>query len=316
MDQRDRPDEPVEYVGGLADARRPRALPYYAVAFALVILVAAALVFRGSILNAGHTFGESFVPYSLNLTASQWSADDKLTGVPVTLALQVQNADPRTVHGLTVRLVNISRQLEVQSARPDAEIDGTTIFFPQSLAPSKAETLAITFLPAQAGDWRFAVTIAPGRGNNTPARVTTLDGTVTTSLHAEASVRNPTAADALAQVAATWNPQVAVGGTTTWQIQLINDGPITITSVTLGFPRVPAGFELISARPRASVLPDGRLRFVISLPPGGQGTVATSLVAHRAGQFQVPINVYLDDAVDPLASAGGGPIVNLDITVA
>jgi hypothetical protein len=67
-------EEPVEYVGGLSDAKRPRAWPYLALAGTLVVLLASGLVFRGSILAGGRAFGESFVPYSLSLTASGWSS--------------------------------------------------------------------------------------------------------------------------------------------------------------------------------------------------------------------------------------------------
>lgn len=308
-------EQPVEYVGGLSDAKRPRTWPYLALAGGLVMVLVGGLVFRGSILASGRAFGESFVPYSLNLTAAGWSSSDKLTGVPLTLTLQVQNADPRTVQGLTIRLVNLSSQLAIVSAKPEADITGSSFFFPQPLPPSKAETLAITLNPRRAGDWRFSVTITPAHGT-TPARVlNAADGTVTTSLAIGASVRDPTAADASAQVGQTWNPQVAVGGTTVWKIQLTNDGPIAISSVTLGFQQAPAGFEIVGANPQASQLADGRLRFVMSLGPGSQGTVSLVVVAHAAGQFQVPISVYLDDAADPIVSTAGGPIVNLNIVV-
>ena len=307
-------EEPVEYVGGLPDAGRPRAWPYLALAAALTVLVAGGLIFRSSILAAGHAFGEAFVPYSLILTAAQWSSDDKLTGIPVTLSLQIQNADPRTVNGLTVHLVKLSPQLQLVTAKPDADINGTTLFFPQSLAPSKAETLSITFLPLRAGDWRFSVTVTPGRGT-TSARVQTPEGTVATSLAAAASVRNPNPSDASAQLQASWSPQVAVGSTSTWQIQLTNDGPIAIPTVSLGFPAASSGFEIVAAGPRASVLPDGRLRFVTNLPPGGQATVAMRVVAHAAGLFNVPILVYLGEATEPVPSSAGGPSVTLAIAV-
>ena len=307
-------EEPVEYVGGLSDAKRPRAWPYLLLAGFLVTAAVAGFVFRNAILEGGHAFGESFIPYSLNLTASAWSSNDKLTGVPVTLELQIQNGDPRTVNGVTVRLTNLSQKLEIQGARPNGQIDGNSFFFPQVLAPTKSEVLAITILPTQAGDWHFGVTITPGHGS-TPARVTTADGSTAPSLTAEASVRDATPADASASVASTWTPHMTVGGSGNWDLSLTNEGPIAISSVTLGFPQVPAGFEIVSAGPQASVLPDGRLRFVTSIPPGGQGTVSMSVIAHQAGQFQVPINVYLDDAHDPLTSPNGGPIVNLDISV-
>jgi len=307
-------EEPVEYVGGLSDAKRPRAWPYLLLAGGLVVALAAGLIFRNSIAQSGHAFGESFVPYSLNLTGSAWSSNDKLTNIPVTLELQIQNADPRTVHGLTLRLTNLSQKLEIQSAKPGAEINGSSFYFPQVLAPTKSEVLEITLLPTKAGDWHFGVTITPGRGT-TPARVTTADGSSATSLVTEASVRDATPADASASVSTTWTPHMTVGGSGNWDISLSNDGPIAIRSVTLGFPQVPAGFEIVSAGPPASVLPDGRLRFVTDIAPGSQGTVSMSLIAHQSGSFQVPINVYLDDATDPLMSSTGGPIVNLDITV-
>lgn len=307
-------EERVEYVGGLSDAKRPRRWPYFLVGGVLAVALAAGLIFRNNIVAGGHAFGESFVPYSLNLTGSAWSSNDKLTGVPVTLELQIQNADPRTVKGVTVQLTNLSQKLEIQGARPNAQIDGNSFFFPQVLAPAKSEVLAITLLPTKAGDWRFGVSITPGRGT-TPARITTPDGSTATSLLTEASVRDATPADASASVSTTWTPHMTVGGSGNWGISLTNDGPIAISSVTLGFPQVPAGFEIVSAGPQASVLPDGRLRFVTSIAPGAQGTVSMSLIAHQAGSFQVPINVYLDDATDPLVSSTGGPLVNLDISV-
>jgi hypothetical protein len=307
-------DEPIEYVGGLSDAKRPRAWPYVALAVALVLVAVGALLFRNQIAGGGRALGETVVPYSLDLTASQWSMDEKITGVPVTLTLQVQNTDRRTINGLTIRLIDLNPQLKLTGTRPAAEIQGTTIFFPEALAPSKAETLSITLLPGRAGDWRFGMTITPDHGT-TAARVQTADGTVLTTLHARAAVRDPKPSDASAQVTARWGPEVPVGGATTWQVMLINDGPVTIPSVTLGFPEVPAGFELVDAGPQVSLLNDGRLKFDAPMRPGAQATLTMRLVAHEAGQFQVPIDVYLGDATEPLTSAGGGPSLSIDITV-
>jgi hypothetical protein len=308
-------DEPVEYVGGLGDGKRPRAWPYVAVAVALVMVAVGALVFRNQIASGGRALGESVVPYSLDLTASQWSMDEKLTGVPVTLTLQVQNKDPRTINGLTIRLIDLNPQLKVTGTKPPAEIRGSTIFFPEPLAPSKTETLSITLLPGHAGDWRFGLTITPDHGT-TAARVQTADGTVLTTLHARAAVRDPKPSDASAQVTARWGPEVPVGGATTWQVLLMNDGPVTIPSVTLGFPQVPRGFELVDAGPQVSLLDDGRLKFDAPMRPGAQATLTMRLIAHEAGDFQVPIDVYLGDATQPITSGGGaGPSLSIDITV-
>lgn len=307
-------DEPVEYVGGLSDAQRPRAWPYVALAVALALVAVGALLFHNQIATGGRALGETVVPYSLDLTASQWSMDEKITGVPVTLTLQVQNTDRRTINGLTIRLIDLDPQLKLTGTKPAAEIQGTTIFFPEPLAPSKTETLSITLLPGHAGDWRFGVTITPDHGT-TAARVQTADGTVLTTLHARAAVRDPKPSDASAQVTARWGPEVPVGGATTWQVMLTNDGPVTIPSVTLGFPEVPAGFELVDAGPQVSLLDDGRIKFGAPMRPGAQATLTMRLIAHEAGQFQVPIDVYLGDATEPLISAGGGPSLSIDITV-
>jgi hypothetical protein len=298
-------EPPVEYVGGRSDdGPRPRAWPFVAAAAALALVIIAVIVFWGPIRAAGHNAGESLAAYSLALTSARWPSDVQLTGVPTTLAITLQNTDQRTVNGLTLRVATANPGLTVVQAEPAAEIDGSVIFFPQSIGPGKSETLAITFLAVSPMNGEFDFSLDAAHGTN-PAQVLTPDGTVATELAVAAKFRDPTDADANARLVAIYPSQVTTAASNTWVIHVTNTGPIAIRSVSLAFPNPPTGFQLLNASPLPTVEPSGELQFDVALPPGAQTSLILEVALHQAGAFEIPAGVYLNGGTTPLTLAPG-----------
>jgi hypothetical protein len=294
-------EPPVEYAGGLSeDERRPRAWPFVAAAVALAAVIIAVIVFWGPIRAAGRSAGESFASYSMSLTSAKWPSDVQLTGVPTTLAMTLQNTDRRALNGVTLRVATPNPGLTVVQAGPAAEIGGSAIFFPVSVAPGKSETLSVTFLAVKPMNGEIDFSLAAARGTN-PAQVLTPDGTVATELAIAAKFRDPTDADANARLVAIYPSQVTTSASNPWVIHVTNTGPVPIRSVSLAFANPPTGFQLLSASPIPMVQPSGQLQFDVTLPPGGQITLILDVALQQAGAYQIPAGVYLNGATTPLS---------------
>ena len=318
MEQPDPPGEPVRYVGGLTDAPRPPAWPYAVLAGILVLLLAGGVLLWNPIRSLGRNAGETIAPYSLALTTARWSSTQKIAGVPVTLNLAIDNADQRTVKGLTLGFAQLDpawQLVSASSARSDGEINGTSIFFADVIQPGGSATLSVTLLPTRAIDSEIDITLTPGP-SRTAARVALASGTVLTTLPLAAKVREPTAADADARLTAIYDPQVPKETVAVWQIHVANSGPITIDGIRLRFPDTQSAFGFRILPTQATVLPDGRtVQFQTTLPPGGQTILVIGVLPHQTGHFQIPIEVFLGDATQSIAAANGGPPLSIDLTV-
>lgn len=319
MEQPDQPGEPVRYVGGLTDAPGPPAWPYVVLAVTLVLLIAAGALLWNPIRSLGRRTGETIAPYSLALTAARWSASQKISGVPVTLTLSVDNTDQRTVNGLTLTFTQIDRAwvlVSASSERSGGEPNGRSIFFADVIPPGGSATLSITLLPTKAMDSEIDVTLTPSP-SRTPARVAVASGSVVTTLPLGAKVREPTVADANARLTAIFNPQAPVGQLTQWSVHVANVGPIEIDRIRLRFPSNAGSFlDLTYVPPQAKLLSDGlTLEYPTTLPPGGQTILVFGVVPKQSGHITFPIEVYLGESTLPLSAADGGPPLTIDIRV-
>lgn len=318
MEQSEHPAEPVRYVGGLADAPRPPAWPYVVLAGALVLLVAGGILLWNPIRSIGRRAGETIAPYSLALTAARWSSTQKISGVPLSLSLTVDNTDQRTVNGLTLNFTQLDRAwklVDASSGRSGGEINGTSIFFADVITPGDSATLSVTLLPTRAMDSEIDFTLTPGP-STTPARVGLASGRVLTTLALGAKVREPTEADADARLTAIYDPQVPKDAITVWQIHVANSGPITIKGIRLRFPDTQSAFAFRILPSQATVLSDGRtVQFQTTLPPGGQTVLLVGVLPKETGHFQIPLEVFLGDATQSISAANGGPPLSIDLTV-
>lgn len=311
------PERPIRYVGGLGEAPRGPVWPYIVLGLIPVILAVAFVVWWNPIRSLGRNAGANIAPYSMSLTGAAWSANQKIVGVPVTFSISLDNADQRTIKGLTLHFTRLDRGWEIidaSSPQSNAEINGSSIFFSDVIKPGGSTTLAVRFLPDKAMDTEIDFTLTPGNAS-TPARVQLLDGTALTTLPLPVKVREPTEADANARLTAIYDTHITKGELAIWQIHVANTGPIAIDGIRLKFTDIPAGFDL---RPEsdATVLPDGQtVQFDTTLQPGGQTILVMGLRPQVTGHYQIPILVYLGKSTSPLSSANGGPPLSLDLTV-
>lgn len=319
MEQPDKPGEPVRYVGGLTDAPRPPAWPYLALAGILVLLLAGGVVLWNPIRSLGRSAGQTIAPYSLTLTAAKWSSEQKISGVPVSLTLTVENADKRTINGLTLTFIQLDpgwNLVRASSERSGGEIQGTSIFFADVIPPGASTTVSVTLLPTAAMDTAVDFTLTPGQ-SKTPARIGLVDGRAASALALGAKVREPTEADANARLTAFYNPQVPMGELAQWNIHVANVGPIDIDRIRLRFPANAGSlFDFRYLTSQATVLSDGlTLNYPTSLPPGGQTILVVGVIPKTSGHFTIPIQVYLGASTVPLSAADGGPPLSIDLTV-
>jgi hypothetical protein len=318
MKQPDQPGEPVRYVGGLTDAPRPPTWPYAALAGILVLLLAGGVVLWNPIRSLGRRAGETIAPYSLALTAAGWSATQKISGVPLSLTLTVDNIDKRTVNGLTLNFTQLDpawQLMGASSGRSGGEITGASIFFADVVPPGDSVTMSVTFLPTKATDSEIDFTLTPGP-SMTAARVALPSGRVLTTLPLGAKVRDPTAADADARLTAIYDPQVQKDALAVWQIHVANTGPVAIDGIRLRFPNTQSAFQFRISPTQATVLPDGRtVQFQTTLPPGGQTILLVGVIPKQTGHFSLPIEVFLGEATESISAANGGPPLSIDLTV-
>ncbi len=319
MEPPDQPGEPVRYVGGLTDAPRPPAWPYVVMAGTLVLLLAGGVLLWNPIRSLGKRAGQSIAPYSLALTTATWSSTQKISGVPLSLSLAVDNTDQRTVNGLTLNFTQLDRAwklVDASSGRSGGEINGTSIFFADVVPPGDSATMSVTLLPTSAMDSEIDFTLTPGP-SMTPARITLSSGRVLTTLPLGAKVREPTEADADARLTTIYDPQIPKGQLALWQIHIANSGPITINGIRLRFPTgAQSSFAFSYLPSQARVLADGyTLYFATALPPGGQTILEVGVTPKQSGHFQIPIEVFLGEATTSISAANGGPPLSIDLTV-
>jgi len=319
MEQPDKPGEPVRYVGGLNDVPRPPAWPYLALAGILVLLLAGGVVLWNPIRSLGRSAGETIAPYSLALTSARWSSEQKITGVPVRLTLTVENADQRTVNGLTLTFIQLDpgwNLVRATSERSGGEIQGTSIFFADVIPPGGSATASITLVPTRAMDTEVDITLTPGQSKS-PARVGLANGTAAAAIAFAAKVREPTVADADARLTAIFNPEAPLGQLAQWNVHVANVGPIDIDRIRLRFPSNAGSYlDLTYLPPQAKLLSDGlTLEYPTTLPPGGQTILVIGVVPKQSGHFTFPILVYLGESTLPLSAADGGPPLTIDLRV-
>ena len=319
MEPPDQPGEPVRYVGGLPDAPRPPAWPYIAMAGALVLLLVGGVLLRNPIQSIGQGAGHAIAPYSLALTSFSWSSNQKISNVPISFSLTIDNADQRTMSGLTMQFTQLDRAwkiLSASSAKSSSEINGTAIFFSDVVPQGGSTTMSVTLLPTRAMDSEIDITLTPAHAT-TPARVELSAGSIASTLVISAKVRAPTEADASARLTAIYDPQIPKGQLAFWRIHVANNGPVTINGIRLQFPAAALsdfGFSYLPSQ--ASVLPDGlTLDFPTTLPPGGQTILVVGVTPQHSGRFQIPILVYLGAATRPISAADGGPPLSIDLAV-
>lgn len=302
----------------MVGAPRPRAWPYVVVAGALIFLIAGGVLLWNPIRSLGHSAGEAIAPFSLALTGFKWSSDRKIATVPLSFSLTVDNADQRTINGLTLHFTRLDspwRLLDASSANSSGEISGTSIFFADTLPPGGSATLSIGLLPTRAMNSEIDFTFTVGSGT-TPARVQLGNGSVATTLAVGAKVREPTQSDADARLTAIYDPQVKRGEVAIWQIHVANTGPITINGIRLRFPNTQSAFEFQVSASGTTILPDGRtVEFQTVLPPGGQTILLVGVIPHQTGHFQIPMLVFLGGATQPMSAANGGPPLSIDLVV-
>ena len=317
VEQPDPPAEPIRYVGGATDAPRPPAWPYALIAGALVVILVGVVLLWQPIRSLGRNAGETIAPYSLSLTGFRWSSDQKITNVPVSFSMTVDNIDQRTANGLTLQFIQLApgwKVLDASSTGSAVEINGTTIYFADRIPPGAGLSVSVKLLPVKAMDSVIAFTLTAGH-NTTPARVTLASGSVATSLAVSAKVREPTQADAEALLTALFDPEIPKGEVAIWQIHVANTGPIEIRGIRLRFPDTQSAFEFRVSATQAAILPDGSVEFQTVLPPGGQSILNVGIIPHQSGHFQLPMLVFLGDATQPMSAANGGPPLSIELTV-
>lgn len=310
-------EQPITYVGGLGEAPRGRAWPFIALSAGLIVVAILTVAFWNPIKSLGRSAGANIAPYSIALTGAAWSANQKIVGVPVTFSVSLDNADRRSINGLKLQFTQIDRGWEIldaSSAQSSADINGSSIFFPDVVKPGGAASIAVRLVADKPSDSQIDFTLTPG-DSSTPARVQLPDGAVITTLALGAKVRNPVESDANARLTAIYDTRIPNGELAVWQIHVANTGPIAIKGIRLKFTEIPTGFQF---RPPsdATVLPDGQtVQFDTTLPPGGQTILLMGLTPHGTGHFSIPIDVYLGQSTAPLSAANGGPPLSIDLTV-
>jgi hypothetical protein len=317
MDNPPAPDEPITYVGGLGEAPRGPLWPFFVLGLIPVAALIAGLVFWNPIKSLGRSAGATIAPYSLVLQSGGWSSDQKIATVPITLSLTVQNSDQRKIDGMTWRFTQLDKAWEIvgaSSSDTPGKINGHAVHFATAIRPGGTATFSVTLLPAKAMDSEIHLTLTPDHSNS-PAKVEVATGTTTTTLVAGGKVRNPVDSDADARLTAFYDPQPPQGDLTVWDIHIANTGPIAINGVKLRSPDIPPGLDL-QVNSQATVLPDGQtVQFDTTLVPGGQTVLELGVTPHVAGRFHIPVLVYLGKSTQPLASANGGPPLNIELNV-
>lgn len=307
-------DEPIEWVGGQPEGARRKRWPYALVPLAVIGVVSLSTLGWSSIRTAGRAVATAVVPYTVGVKGS-WSTQDKVVGGPISMLLTIQNTDPRRIEGMTLRLHGLRPGWTIIGAAPSAQISGDAIFFGRELAPGKSEDLTVNLMPVRSGASEIQLTLSVGRSSTSIQMKTsaTSQGPV---LSAPASVRAATPSDLAVQPQLLYVKDLVVGDDASWDVQVQNAGTVRITSVTVGFPQLPASFELTTTRPTSTIDQGSRsVRFTVTLDPGDGETLTVHFVPHATGTFHVAAQLFLSDQPDPIVLPNGDRAVNFDVTV-
>jgi hypothetical protein len=319
MEEQAQGGEPIVYVGGLGEPPKRHVWPFALLGLIPVAAVVAIAIFWTPIRSLGASAGRTVAPYSLSLDRVTWSSNDMIATVPVNLTLSVSNADQRTVHGITVRFVDLDRAWEIVGASSPntvGDIQGKSIYFSNQLRSNESVTLTVTMRPSAATEADVGITLSAGHAQS-PANVQLADGTSGTGILITAKVRNPTDADADAQLTALYDPLPAKDQLSTWQIHVANTGPVAINRVVISAPAAALSSFQFLLTSQGSILQDGHtFQFDMALPPGGQAVLLIGVVPHVTGHYLIPFDVFLEKSAQPLRSATGGPPITVDLTVA
>ncbi len=300
--------EPVEFVGGAPDAPRPKVWPYVALGSVLVALVVAAVILWGPIKAAGRGVGETVSPYSLAISGG-WSASEKITGVPIHLVLTVNNGDIRTVPGLTVQVRSVAAQWSLLSASPHAQVQGSDVFFADTIASGKSETINLKLIPLKAGKADVQLTFLAGR-----------DGHSIEQVLAPAEVRDLEPSDVVVSLTTSYDRVISINSPVIWVIGLENTGLVPTKSVKVRFIDLPDTVKIDSSTPTAAVTDSGKTLTFTDAPlePGDKAAIGIQVTSHAAGTIHVTALVYIDNARDPvLLSSGASPVrFNVDVSPA
>jgi hypothetical protein len=306
--------ESIEYVGGQPEGQAKRPWPYLFGGLAALVGIGLLVLAWPAIQGGGRALSEQVLPYNVNIKGS-WSNADLVAGGPVDLLLTVQNADSRTIQGITIRLKGLKPGFQVLGATPDANVSGPDVFFRDQLRPGRSESITIKLLPVESGNFNIPFSLSAGRSTQ-PMHLHTSDNSVTLGLVAPAAVRDATPADNAIQVQVQSTSALAVGDQGTVAVRLQNAGALRITSVTLNFPDLPSSFELSSTTPAGDLASDGKsVRFATQLDPGDQTDVTVHFIAHKPGTFHVSTQFFLSDEPIPVQLANGDRALSFDVSV-
>ncbi len=307
-------NEPVEYIGGQTEPPHRQAWPFALAAGGIAVAVFGAIFAWPFVRGAARSVGETVLPYSVNVRGT-WSSEEKIAGGPVDIVLRVDNSDPRTINGITLRTKGLSARWKILSASPDAKINGDSVFFKDSVSPGKSETLTVHLLPVQAGETSFQLSLSEGQ-QRAPMRLRTGNNSVGTVLNAGANVRDPTPSDFAVRPQLFYASEIVAGSQSSWQVQIQNAGAVRITSVVLAFT-IPDSFEVTAADPSGALSQGGRnVRFETKLDPGDTMTMAIRFVPHNTGNFHLGYRLFLDDDPRPIMLGNGQAQAPFDVRVA
>jgi hypothetical protein len=306
--------ETIEYVGGQPEGKPRRPWPYLIAG--LAALVALALVFLAwpAIRGGGRALSEQVLPYNVNIKGS-WSEPDMVAGGPVSLLLTVQNADSRTIQGMTLRLKGLKPGWQVLAATPDATVSGDNIYFRDLLRPGRSESITVKLMPVESGNFNIPLSLSAGRSSQ-PMQLHTSDNNVVLGLVAPAAVRDPTPADNAIQVEASSTSVLPVGDEGTLEVRFQNAGALRITSITVNFPNLPNSMELSSTTPAADLASDGKsVRFSTQLDPGDEAQISVHFIAHKAGTYHLSTQFFVSDQPIPVPLPNGDRALSFDVSV-
>jgi len=308
--------EPIEYVGGQPEAKTPRVWPYAAASAVLLLILAGALVvFWAPLRTLGRSLGNEVAPYALDVEG-KWSENEKVVGGPVAMSLTVRNADNRTIEGITLRMRGLTPGWNLLDAKPDAEVNGESIFFSDTLRAGQSEGLEIRLLPLRAGPSTIQLTLSASHSSRPMRLNKDSQQGASNGLTATVTVRQATPADMAVRPLLVYASPVSVGSETRVDLRVENAGAVRITSVTLQFPELPGSFEVTSTDPQATVSGDGHtVRFPTKVDPGEDVSVSIRIVPHRQGKYHLTAALFLNDEAQPVRLPNGRTQFDWDETV-
>ena len=218
--------EPIEYVGGQPEGKKPRLWPYALMsAVLLLVLVGGSIVFWAPVQTLGRSLASEVVPYSVEVDG-RWSDNEKVVGGPVNMNLNVRNTSNRGIDGITLRMRGLTPGWTVLGAKPDAEVKGESIFFRGPLSGGQSEALEVRLMPLRAGQSSIQLTLSAGNSTR-PMRIKTPDGgsdKESNGLNASVTVREATPADIAIRPRLYFATKILAGKETSWDLRIENAG--------------------------------------------------------------------------------------------